>query len=191
MSRNKKILKTVFAVFCMISMLFVSGSHTNTVSAASGYEFVVLDRYAKTMKIGDEFYLLAITSTGKKPSFSSSSSSVASVNTYGKVTAKKAGTATITAKIKNGEASCKITVQKTSITLSAKSISLENGALAKLKATSSTGHPITYKYITSSYFHDQIQQIQRRFRRRKRPDYRQKAWNGNHYGYCGQIVRNL
>lgn len=150
MSRNKKILKTVFAVFCMISMLFVSGSHTNTVSAASGYEFVVLDRYAKTMKIGDEFYLLAITSTGKKPSFSSSSSSVASVNTYGKVTAKKAGTTTITAKIKNGEASCKITVQKTSITLSAKSISLENGALAKLKATSSTGHPITYKSSKSS-----------------------------------------
>lgn len=150
MSRNQKILKTAFAVFCMISMLFISSHHTNTVYAASGYEFVLLDKYAKIMKIGDEFYLLAITSTGKKPSFSSSSSSVASVNTYGKVTAKKAGTAVITANIKNGEASCRITVQKTSIELSAKSISLENGSCAMLRATASTGHRVTYKSSKSS-----------------------------------------
>ena len=76
---------------------------------SSGYEYVLLTKYTKTMKIGDEYYLTAITSTGKKPKFSSSDSAVASVNTYGKITAKKAGNATITAKIANGEASCRVT----------------------------------------------------------------------------------
>ena len=68
-------------------------------------------------------------------SFSSNNSKVASVNTYGKITAKKAGTARITAKIKNGEASCTVRVAATKIQLSARSISLENGYCAKLSAT--------------------------------------------------------
>lgn len=149
MSHTKKIFQTAAAVFCMISMLFISASST-AAYASSGYEFVVLNKYSNTMQIGDEFYLLAVTSNGAKPSFKSSSSSVASVNTYGKVTAKKAGTATITAKIKNGEASCKITVKKTVITLGNKNISLENGETFQLKASASTGHPVTYKSNKSS-----------------------------------------
>lgn len=100
----------------MVSMLlFSSYSGITTVYAASGYEYVLLTKYTKTMKIGDEYYLTAITSTGKKPKFSSSDSTVASVNTYGKITAKKAGNATITAKIANGEASCRVTVEKRSL----------------------------------------------------------------------------
>ena len=129
----------------MISMLFISNDQANAALSINGYEFVVLSNYEKTMAIGEEYYLIAITSNGKKPSFSSSSSSVASVNTYGKITAKKAGSATITAKIKGGEASCKITVQKTSIWLSAKNISLENGGRAILRADTSNGHPVTFK----------------------------------------------
>lgn len=146
---HKKFCKIAIAIFCMVSMLFIS-SNSTIVYASSGYEFVLLDTYQKTMKIGDEFYLFAITSTGKKASFSSSNSSVASVNTYGKVTAKKAGTATITAKIKNGEASCKVKVSKTTITLNKKSIVLQNGYSAKLTATTSTGHEVTYKSSKSS-----------------------------------------
>ena len=148
---KKNFLKSALAVFCMVSMLlFSSYSGITTVYAASGYEYVLLTKYSKTMKIGDEYYLTAITSTGKKPKFSSSDSTVASVNTYGKITAKKAGNATITAKIANGEASCRVTVEKTVITLSQKSISLENGYTARLKAETSTGHPVTYKSARSS-----------------------------------------
>lgn len=133
---KKNFLKSALAVFCMVSMLlFSSYNGLTTVYAASGYEYVLLTKYTKTMKIGDEYYLTAITSTGKKPKFSSSDSTVASVNTYGKITAKKAGTATITAKIANGEASCRVTVEKTVITLSQKSISLENGYTARLDRT--------------------------------------------------------
>lgn len=150
MSHNKRILKTAAAVFCIVFILFISSYNTIRVYASSGYEYVLLDTYSKTMKIGDEFYLLAITSTGKKPTFSSDNAKVASVNTYGKVKAKKAGTATITAKIKNGEASCKVKVQKTSIQLSAASITLENGETAKLKASVSNGHSVKFKSAKSS-----------------------------------------
>lgn len=145
MPQNKKFLTTAFAVFCMVSMLFVSNYTRLPVAASTGYEFVILSNYRKTMKIGDQFQLFAVPSTGKKPRFSSSDSSVASVNTYGRITAKKAGTATITAKIKNGEASCNITVEKTTITLNHKTITLENGFSAVLTAKVSNGHPVVFR----------------------------------------------
>ena len=65
---KKNFLKSALAVFCMVSMLlFSSYNGITTVYAASGYEYVLLTKYSKTMKIGDEYYLTAITSTGKKP----------------------------------------------------------------------------------------------------------------------------
>lgn len=145
MSSKKKILKTAFAVFCMVSMLIASMNPVIKAQAASNIEFVVLSAHSKTLKIGDEYYLLAVTSNGKKPAFKSSDTKVASVNTYGKITAKKAGTVKITAKIRNGEASCTIHVEKTQIVLSAKRISLENGSSASLAVSSSTGHDVTFK----------------------------------------------
>ncbi|MCI9532585.1 MAG: hypothetical protein HFH38_12815 [Lachnospiraceae bacterium] len=150
MSQSKKIYRAVIAAICMVTMLFVSHAGAVTAHAASSYGFVLLNSYSKTMKIGDEAYLIAVTSTGKKPTFSSSDRAVASVNTYGKITAKKAGTAILTAKIRNGEASCKVTVLKTSIQLSAKSISMENGETQRLEATASTGHAPKFKSSKSS-----------------------------------------
>lgn len=144
-SKKREILRAAVALCIAAAMLFLSMNQSATVFAASGLEVVVLNSYSKTMKIGDECYLLAITSNGKKPSFSSSDSKVASVNTYGKITAKKPGTVKITAKIKNGEASCTVKVQKTKIQLSAKEIFLENGQSRRLKVSSSTGHPVTFK----------------------------------------------
>lgn len=145
MPKKKKVLYAAFAVFCMVSMMLCPMGQPMEICAASGVEAVVLNAYSKTMKIGDESYLLAITSNGKKPSFSSSDSKIASVNTYGKITAKKAGTVKITAKIRNGEASCTVKVKKTTVQLSAKTISLENGHTAKLEVQSSTGHPVTFR----------------------------------------------
>jgi uncharacterized protein YjdB len=146
---QKRFFRAAVAALCMLIMLICSEPPAK-VYAATGYNYVVLTQYSKTMQIGDEFYLIAVTSTGKTPTFSSSDKTVASVNTYGKVTAKKAGTATITAKITNGEASCKIKVTKTSITLSQTSISLENGYTARLTADVSTGHTPTYKSSKTS-----------------------------------------
>lgn len=71
-------------------------------------------------------------------SYTSSKPSVASVSSTGKVTAKKAGTTTITAKIKIGNvtktATKKITVKKASIKFSAKKSSLKVGKSYTFKA---------------------------------------------------------
>lgn len=129
-----------------IAILFCSLAVSQKVQAASGtFPVIVLSRYQASANIGDEFYISAITSNGTFPSWKSSNSSIASVNTYGQVTAKKAGTVKITAKIKNAEATCRLTVNKTKITLSKTSISLEKNAYIKLKASVSTGHEVTWK----------------------------------------------
>ena len=73
----------------MVSMLVFPGSKTDVY--AGNIAFVVLNTYEQTMNIGDEYRLCAVTSNGKKPTFSSSDSKIASVNTYGLITAKKAG----------------------------------------------------------------------------------------------------
>ena len=61
MSVKKKILRAAFAVFCMVSMLFIFKNQSVRGHAASSMEFVLLNTYSKNMKIGDECYLLAVT----------------------------------------------------------------------------------------------------------------------------------
>lgn len=55
---------------------------------------------------------LKVTGTKKKIKWSTSKKSVATVTTKGKVTGKKAGTATITAKVGKKALKCKVTVKK-------------------------------------------------------------------------------
>lgn len=111
----------------------------------TGLNLVVLSCYEKRIPIDGEFLLIAVTSNLKMPTFKSSNSSVASVDSYGLVTGKKAGTCKITAKVKGGEASCKVTVERSTLTISKTSASMENGAELKLTAKVSTGHDITWK----------------------------------------------
>ena len=96
-------------ILSILTIILFLGSSvcTESVMADSGssISLIVLSEYSHTMPVGGEFYLIAITSTGKMPTFKSSNSSVASVNTYGLITAKKAGSCKITAKIKGAEAS--------------------------------------------------------------------------------------
>ena len=112
---------------------------------AANISFVILSKYSSVMNIGDKFYLTALTSGGKKPVFKSSNSKVASVNTYGLVTARKGGTADITVKIKGSEAVCRIKVNKTVISLDTGYLSVENGETKRIRATTSNGADVTYK----------------------------------------------
>lgn len=120
----------------------VSAAAYNT---TEDFSFVILNSYEETASIGDEFYLFAFTSTGKKPSFKSSDSKIASVNTYGLVTAKRNGTAKITAKIKDAEAWCTVTVKKTELTINTKNASLECGESIRLCCTTSNGSTPKFK----------------------------------------------
>lgn len=134
-----------YFIAAFISVILCVTSITQTACASDYLSFVILSEYNKTLKIHDEFKLTAITSTGRLAKFKSSDSKIASVDTYGFVTAKKGGTATITAKIKNAEASCKVKVLKTQIVLNENSLSLERGEVFPLQAVTSNSSPVTYK----------------------------------------------
>ena len=137
-----KLMKTI--LFCFLFLL-TSISLADNLAKADSIQFILLSSYKETMNIGEERYLLAITTNGEMPTFKSSSSTIASVNTYGKITAKKSGTTTITAKIKKGEASCKVTVNKTKLTISDTRVSIERGGTFQLTASASSPSPITWK----------------------------------------------
>lgn len=142
MSQIKKIL---FSIILSITIILTLPINTVSVKAMDSFPFVLLNDYRKTVDIGNEFYIIAITSNGKIPSFKSNNSKVATVNTYGKVTAKKAGTATITAKIKDAEASCKVTVSKTKVSISQTNLSIERGETIQLTAETSNQSEVIWK----------------------------------------------
>ncbi len=139
----KKFLLPLF-LFTNI-LLFSVPVRQISAKAGNTIAFVILSDYKATVDIGDEFYIAAFTSDGKLPAWKSSRSSVVSVNTYGKVTAKKAGSAVITAKIKGAEASCSVTVRKTVVTISCENASIERGESLRLSAASSGSPDITWK----------------------------------------------
>ena len=101
------------------------------------------------------FTLKASTKRGKitSVSFKSSNTSVATVNkTSGKVISKKAGTSTITAtvKAKNGsdtvtaKLTCKVTVNKPTLTVSPTSVSLKKGKSKTLTVKTTPSATVTY-----------------------------------------------
>ncbi len=139
-----KFRKFLILLLCII-ILPATPFITSSAEAATDFSFVVLSQYSANAAIHDEFYLIAVTSDLSLPSWKSSNSSIASVNTYGKVTAKKSGSAVITAKIKNAEASCKVTVRKTKVTISNTNASLERGETLTLTAATSNRSPVTWK----------------------------------------------
>ncbi len=129
----------VFYILQMEGELFIKDCQAADIS------FVILSRYSATMDIGDKFYLVALTSNGKKPTFKSSDTKVVSVNTYGCITAKKGGTANVLVKIKDTEAVCKIKVNPTVISIDKTYLSIENGETARISASASNGAKLTYK----------------------------------------------
>jgi uncharacterized protein YjdB len=143
MSYAKKILLSILLCFTII--LTTNSIQPITAKASDSITFVILTQYKATVDIGEEFYIIAVTTNGSLPTWKSSDSRVASVNTYGKVTAKKAGTATITAKVKNAEASCKVTVNKTKVSINTTSASIERGETLTLSATTSNNSGVIWK----------------------------------------------
>lgn len=139
--------KKIFISVLLSIVLLISSFPLQTVSAASTdtLSFIILSQYKATLDIGEEVYLLAITSNAKQATWKSSNSKIASVNTYGIITAKKYGSAVITAKIKNAEASCYVTVNKTNVVISTDSAEIERGATLKLSATTSNNSVVTWK----------------------------------------------
>ena len=128
---------------------FTSGYDSKGVTVTTPVKpSVKLDKTSLTLTKGKTYTLkTTVTGTNKAVSWSSSNSSVASVDKNGKVTAKTKGTATITAKVDGVSASCKVTVNepaKTTIKLDKTKVTLGAGEPCTLKATVSPSQKVTW-----------------------------------------------
>lgn len=142
---KKRITSFSLIIACIFTYLFLLPASYNAEASDNTIPYIILSQYYGTMDINDQAYLIAFTSTGKKPSFKSSNSRVASVNTYGLITAKKSGTVMITARIKDAESSCRITVNKTNIYLNTTFVSMEHNGTFRLSANTSNGSKVRWK----------------------------------------------
>lgn len=108
---------------------------------------ISLDKNSATLytKQSKTITLKATVTGDEKVTWSSDNTKVATVDATGKVTAKSAGTAVITAKAGNAEASCKVVVKKPSLTVSKKTISLTKNKKAALHVTATPAGKITFR----------------------------------------------
>ena len=105
------LLFTLSAPAEMLRSPFVVTAEAAEVTEAAVTNKVTISAKKKTLYVGKSFKL-KIKGTSKTVKWSSSNKSVATVTSKGKVTAKKAGTATITAKVGGKKYTCKVTVKK-------------------------------------------------------------------------------
>lgn len=129
-------MKQISKIIALCMVLFVGCAFT--IPAATG----TLESHAaakvkiskkKATIIKGKTMQLKIKGTKKKAKWSSNKKSVATVNNKGKVTAKKAGKAIITAKIGGKKYKCSVTVTEPPIGLNKKSVSLCPGGSYNLK----------------------------------------------------------
>jgi len=112
-----------------------------TVTVKPAPSSVTLSKTSLTLGKGETYALKATLNSGAasaKNSWSSSDTKIATVDASGKITAKEAGTATITVKTFNGKTkSCKVTVKAapTSVKLNKSTLTLAKGKAETLKVT--------------------------------------------------------
>ena len=140
MKKTTKLLSLLLS-FLMITTMIAALPITADAATATS---IKINYTSLTMTAGTSFTLKATISpsnaTNKNVTWSSGNTTVAGMASGGVVKAKKAGTATITAKTTNGKkATCKITVKAapapTGVKLSASTLTMTAGTKYTLKAT--------------------------------------------------------
>lgn len=123
----------VTRIFTLLALLVALAVMTMTVSAEPE---TALSKTKLTLFRGKTAQL-SVSGTESTVKWSSSKKSVATVNKKGKVTAKKKGTAVITAKVDGVKYRCKVTVKQlvTSVKLNQKKVTITEGKTYTLKAT--------------------------------------------------------
>lgn len=102
----KKLISSILALFLLISVIPVFSISANAASS------VKLSNTSITLIVGKS-KTLKLKNTNKRVIWSSSKKSIATVNSKGKVIAKKPGKATIIAKVSGKKYTCKVNVVKT------------------------------------------------------------------------------
>ncbi len=142
---RKHIIWHTFKPIILLLLAIFTNFTTATHASAKLAPMILLSDYEKEMKIGEEDYLYAYSSDGRIPKFSSSDRKIATVDIYGKITAKKPGKCTITVKAFTTEVYCSLKVLKTQITLDKTYISIENNETVKLSTEISDSSIPTFK----------------------------------------------
>ena len=133
---KKQMRKLTMVLSLLVALAMTVLSYGEHVEAASK---VKLNKTKVTLAVG-ESTTLKMNGTSKKVTWSTSNKKVATVS-KGKVTAKKKGTANITAKIGNKKYTCKVTVEAPK--LSKTSVTLNQGKSTTLKL-SGTSRKVTW-----------------------------------------------
>lgn len=129
-------LKRSIAVLVAFTFLFVSMFSFLTLEQAEAAT-VKLNKTKVSLYVGEKVTLKMI-GTSAKPTFTSSNKSVATVSKTGKVTTKKVGTATITAKVKGKSYKCKVTV-KSALSIDKKTLNISVNTGGYIKVASPKG----------------------------------------------------
>ncbi len=119
------ILLSFVNTFFITSNTFLSPS----VEASS----IKINSKSKTLKV-KQTYKLKILGTNKKVKWSSGNTKVATVSSNGKVTAKKKGITTITAKVGNKKYHCKVTVKNAGLHSTSITVYITNTVIKYHKA---------------------------------------------------------
>lgn len=130
----KKILLSIIVIntlFYIIPSIMTIDENGFVVNASS----VKISKRKYKMNKGEK-YTLKITGTKKKVKWFTSNKRIATVNSKGKVTAKKKGKITITAKVGNKKYKCKITIEAPSI--NKKKYTIKKGKTYTLKIKGTT-----------------------------------------------------
>lgn len=140
-----------------ITVIALGQSKTFTVYVRKVPTKIKLSSTKKTLGVGQTYTISKTVSPSGAYTggitYSSSNSKIATVNSSGKITAKKKGTATITVKTANGKtATIKITVKKapSKITLSAKSKTIKKNRTYTVRARLTSGSAASIKYTSSN-----------------------------------------
>lgn len=127
MKNMKKWIAVLLFAFLLAGLIAAPG-----IAQAKDSKKIGLNQTSITLTVGKTTTLkLRNVPKGKKVVWSSSDKKIAAVSKKGKVTAKKSGTAVITAKCENKSYKCKVTVRQTC--LNATAITLKYGEKATLK----------------------------------------------------------
>lgn len=144
MRRLKKVSTTLMLLLVFTVVSFMPAfQKTIPAEAASSVE---LNKTKMTLYVGKS-YTLKVSGTSATVTWKSSKTSVATVTKAGKVTAKKAGSATITATVNSKKYTCKVTVKNATVVygkvtaISGKTVTLALGTMNQPDGAAPNGAP--------------------------------------------------
>jgi chitinase len=139
-----KKLRFIFSFLLILSIAFISITQFTKDNSAQAANSIRISNTSYTLELG-RYKTLSVYGTSSKVSWYSSNNWIASVSSGGKVTAKAAGTATITASVAGKKVTCKVTVLR----LKDKAVTLTTG-MSKTITVDGTKNIVTWSSSNKS-----------------------------------------